>query len=57
VNGLISIFELFIQASIFIIGTEPMIFEGRTEGTIVPARGPKVFGWDAIFEPNGTGLT
>lgn len=56
-NGLISIFELFIQASIFIIGTEPMIFEGRTEGTIVPARGPKVFGWDAIFEPNGTGLT
>ncbi|KAF4619179.1 hypothetical protein D9613_004863 [Agrocybe pediades] len=38
-------------------GTEPIIFEGRTEGTIVPARGPKVFGWDAIFEPNGTGLT
>ncbi|KAF5330556.1 hypothetical protein D9619_005317 [Psilocybe cf. subviscida] len=38
-------------------GTEPLIFEGRTEGTIVPARGPKVFGWDAVFEPLGTGLT
>ncbi|KAJ3511166.1 hypothetical protein NLJ89_g4257 [Agrocybe chaxingu] len=34
-------------------GTEPIIFEGRTEGTIVPARGPKVFGWDAVFEPLG----
>jgi hypothetical protein len=22
---------------------------GRTEGTIVPARGPKDFGWDPIF--------
>ncbi|KJA25507.1 hypothetical protein HYPSUDRAFT_37497 [Hypholoma sublateritium FD-334 SS-4] len=38
-------------------GTEPMIFEGRTDGTIVPARGPKVFGWDAVFEPLDTGLT
>jgi len=38
-------------------GTEPVLFEGRTEGTIVPARGPKVFGWDAVFEPLGTGLT
>jgi inosine triphosphate pyrophosphatase len=33
------------------------LFEGRTEGTIVPARGPKIFGWDAVFEPLGTGLT
>lgn len=38
-------------------GTEPIVFEGRTDGNIVPARGPKVFGWDAVFEPEGTGLT
>ncbi|KAK2465887.1 hypothetical protein APHAL10511_001528 [Amanita phalloides] len=38
-------------------GTEPLLFEGHTEGTIVQARGPKVFGWDAVFEPHGTGLT
>ncbi|KAF5388064.1 hypothetical protein D9615_000768 [Tricholomella constricta] len=38
-------------------GSEPIIFEGRTDGSIVPARGSKVFGWDAVFEPNGTGLT
>ncbi|KAH0588184.1 hypothetical protein H2248_006899 [Termitomyces sp. 'cryptogamus'] len=38
-------------------GSEPILFEGRTDGTIVPARGPKVFGWDAVFEPHGTGLT
>ncbi|TFK43965.1 inosine triphosphate pyrophosphatase-like protein [Crucibulum laeve] len=38
-------------------GTEPIVFEGRTDGTIVPARGPKVFGWDAVFEPIGTGMT
>ncbi|KAF8626731.1 hypothetical protein AX17_006497 [Amanita inopinata Kibby_2008] len=38
-------------------GTEPVLFEGRTDGTIVPARGPKVFGWDAVFEPLGTGMT
>ncbi|RDB19868.1 Inosine triphosphate pyrophosphatase [Hypsizygus marmoreus] len=38
-------------------GSEPIIFEGRTDGSIVPARGPKVFGWDAVFEPDGTGLT
>ncbi|KAF8651097.1 hypothetical protein AX16_004897 [Volvariella volvacea WC 439] len=33
--------------------SDPVIFEGRTDGTIVPARGPKVFGWDAVFQPNG----
>ena len=26
---------------------------GRTEGRIVPARGPANFGWDPIFEPHG----
>ncbi|KAJ5963322.1 Ham1-like protein, partial [Penicillium vulpinum] len=34
-------------------GEEPIIFQGRTEGTIVRPRGPAKFGWDAIFEYNG----
>jgi len=34
-------------------GTEPILFEGRTEGMIVPARGPGDFGWDAVFQPKG----
>ncbi|KAI8982420.1 inosine triphosphate pyrophosphatase [Mycotypha africana] len=34
-------------------GHEPMIFEGRTNGKIVPSRGPCTFGWDAIFQPDG----
>ncbi|KAJ5790326.1 uncharacterized protein N7518_007337 [Penicillium psychrosexuale] len=34
-------------------GAEPIIFQGRTEGTIVRPRGPAKFGWDAIFEYNG----
>ncbi|KAF8468639.1 Ham1-like protein [Gautieria morchelliformis] len=38
-------------------GAEPILFEGRTEGRIVPARGPKTFGWDPIFEAEDTGLT
>ncbi|BGP53266.1 hypothetical protein JCM8202_002591 [Rhodotorula sphaerocarpa] len=39
-------------------GTEPMLFEGRTEGKIVPARGPANFGWDPVFEPDeGNGKT
>jgi len=38
-------------------GSEPILFEGRTDGNIVPKRGPGVFGWDAVFEPEGTGLT
>ena len=29
------------------------LFEGRTEGKIVPARGNTDFGWDAIFEIDG----
>ncbi|PRP84574.1 hypothetical protein PROFUN_09247 [Planoprotostelium fungivorum] len=31
----------------------PITFEGRTEGKIVPARGPNNFGWDPIFLPDG----
>ena len=38
-------------------GTEPILFEGRTDGKIVPARGPPTFGWDPVFEAEDTGLT
>ncbi|EPQ31962.1 uncharacterized protein PFL1_00161 [Pseudozyma flocculosa PF-1] len=38
-------------------GQEVLLFEGSTEGTIVPARGDKKFGWDPILEVKGTGLT
>jgi len=34
-------------------GQEPIIFQGRTKGKIVPARGPTRFGWDPIFEYEG----
>ncbi|RVX69513.1 Inosine triphosphate pyrophosphatase [Exophiala mesophila] len=34
-------------------GHEPLIFQGRTQGKIVPARGPGIFGWDAVFEYDG----
>ncbi|KAJ1468302.1 inosine triphosphate pyrophosphatase-like protein, partial [Baffinella frigidus] len=34
-------------------GAEPVVFVGRTEGKIVPARGPLDFGWDPIFQPDG----
>ncbi|KAF7297102.1 Inosine triphosphate pyrophosphatase [Mycena indigotica] len=37
--------------------SEPILFEGRTDGSIVAARGPGVFGWDAVFQPNGASLT
>jgi len=38
-------------------GTEPILFEGRTDGRIVPARGTANFGWDAVFEAENTGKT
>jgi len=38
-------------------GAEPVLFEGRTDGRIVPARGPPKFGWDPVFEAEDTGLT
>lgn len=34
-------------------GQEPILFQGRTLGKIVPARGPPDFGWDPIFEYEG----
>ncbi|SMN19450.1 similar to Saccharomyces cerevisiae YJR069C HAM1 Conserved protein with deoxyribonucleoside triphosphate pyrophosphohydrolase activity [Maudiozyma saulgeensis] len=27
------------------------VFQGITEGSIVPSRGPTTFGWDSIFQP------
>ncbi|GAA5857689.1 hypothetical protein JCM8547_004331 [Rhodosporidiobolus lusitaniae] len=39
-------------------GAEPILFEGKTDGKIVPARGPTNFGWDPVFEPEeGEGKT
>ena len=32
-------------------GKEVVLFEGRTDGHIVPPRGKVDFGWDAVFEP------
>lgn len=34
-------------------GQKPILFQGRTPGKIVPARGPPDFGWDPIFEFQG----
>eukprot|EP01135_Chromosphaera_perkinsii_P007094 Nk52_evm3s689 gene=Nk52_evmTU3s689 len=34
-------------------GCEPVLFRGKTDGKIVPARGPLDFGWDPVFEPEG----
>ncbi|KAL2013456.1 hypothetical protein VTN00DRAFT_981 [Thermoascus crustaceus] len=34
-------------------GSEPILFQGRTKGHIVTARGPTNFGWDPIFEYEG----
>ena len=38
-------------------GTEPILFEGRTDGSIVQARGPTHFGWDPVFLPDGFDTT
>merc|ERR1712130_367759 len=32
---------------------DPIVFVGRTDGIIVPARGEAIFGWDPIFQPDG----
>ncbi|KAJ1953471.1 acetyl-coenzyme A synthetase 2 [Linderina pennispora] len=34
-------------------GHEPILFEGVHHGRIVEPRGPGVFGWNPIFEPEG----
>ncbi|KAJ3479566.1 hypothetical protein NLI96_g8959 [Meripilus lineatus] len=38
-------------------GTEPLLFEGRTKGKIVPPRGPSRFGWNPVFEESQSGKT
>jgi len=35
-------------------GKEPILFEGRTNGKIVRQRGEALFGWDPIFEYEGS---
>ncbi len=35
--------------------SEPIVFDGRCPGKIVPARGPNTFGWDPIFQPDEGG--
>ncbi|KAB8078732.1 non-canonical purine NTP pyrophosphatase, rdgB/HAM1 family [Aspergillus leporis] len=37
-------------------GREPVLFQGRLEGQIVPARGMSSFGWEPIFEFEGETL-
>lgn len=32
---------------------EPILFDGRCNGTIVEPRGSNAFGWDPVFEPEG----
>jgi inosine triphosphate pyrophosphatase len=32
--------------------SEPVVFDGRCPGRIVPARGPNTFGWDPVFQPD-----
>lgn len=35
-------------------GTDDVIlFQGKTDGEIVSPRGPRDFGWDPCFQPNG----
>ncbi|TKA59829.1 Inosine triphosphate pyrophosphatase [Cryomyces minteri] len=34
-------------------GHDPVVFQGRTDGRIVPSRGPTNFGWDSAFEYEG----
>lgn len=38
-------------------GEEVKIFQGRTAGKIVPARGPAKFGWDPVFQEEQSGKT
>ncbi|KAG2413377.1 hypothetical protein HFD88_002566 [Aspergillus terreus] len=37
-------------------GRQPLLFQGRITGVIVPPRGPPVFGWEPIFDYQGTTL-
>ena len=33
--------------------SDPIVFVGKTPGTIVPPRGSQDFGWDPVFQPDG----
>lgn len=33
--------------------SQPILFEGRVPGTLVVPRGPRTFGWDCCFQPDG----
>lgn len=35
------------------VGNQVLLFQGKTEGKIVDPRGPRDFGWDPCFQPNG----
>lgn len=37
--------------------TEPILFQGITNGIIVEPRGPRDFGWDPVFQPDGYNCT
>ncbi len=34
-------------------GDDVKLFTGKTPGVIVEPRGPRTFGWDPCFQPNG----
>lgn len=38
-------------------GHEPILFQGRISGAIVPARGKLEYGWQACFEYSDSGMT
>ena len=38
-------------------GSSVLLFRGVTAGTIVDPRGPRDFGWDPCFQPQGFDLT
>jgi inosine triphosphate pyrophosphatase len=38
-------------------GHEPILFQGRIDGTIVPARGIVRYGWQTCFQPEEIDLT
>ncbi|ENN75241.1 hypothetical protein HUJ04_002238 [Dendroctonus ponderosae] len=38
-------------------GAEVILFQGRTDGEIVLPRGPRDFGWDCCFQPQGYSQT
>lgn len=35
------------------VGSKVILFKGRTDGQIVAPRGPRDFGWDPCFQPDG----